>query len=66
MQLVARRISDERVLKLIEQMLRAPIQEGKELTVPEQGTPQGGFTRAFKRTVDAVRQGNEGEGIPPD
>ena len=42
MQLVTRRISDGRVLKLIEQMLRAPIQEGNELTVPNQGTPQGG------------------------
>lgn len=42
MQLVTRRISDGRVLKLIEQTLKAPVLEGGRLEPVERGTPQGG------------------------
>jgi group II intron reverse transcriptase/maturase len=42
MQLVARRIADGRVLKLIEQMLEAPVLEGGRVKPTVRGTPQGG------------------------
>lgn len=42
MQLVARRIADGRVLKLIEQMLRAPVSESGRVRPTVRGTPQGG------------------------
>ena len=42
MQLVTRRISDGRVLKLIEQMLKAPVLENGRLEPIVRGTPQGG------------------------
>lgn len=41
-QLVARRIADGRVLKLIEQMLKAPALDGGRVTATVRGTPQGG------------------------
>ena len=42
MQLVAQRISDGRVLRLIEQMLTAPVAEGARVEATVRGTPQGG------------------------
>ena len=42
MQLVTRRISDGRVLKLIEQTLKAPVLDSGRLEPVERGTPQGG------------------------
>ena len=42
MQLIARRVSDGRVLKLIEQILEAPVREGGREEATERGTPQGG------------------------
>jgi group II intron reverse transcriptase/maturase len=42
MQLVVRRISDGRVLFLIEQMLTSPVMEEGKLTPTVRGTPQGG------------------------
>jgi len=42
MQLVARRIADGRVLRLIEQMLQAPVYEEGRLQPTRRGTPQGG------------------------
>jgi RNA-directed DNA polymerase len=42
MELVARRISDGRVLRLIEQMLQAPVLEGGRVKPTGRGTPQGG------------------------
>ena len=42
MQLVARRVSDGRVLKLIEQMLKAPVLELGRVEATVRGTPQGG------------------------
>lgn len=42
MQLVTRRIADGRVLKLIEQMLLAPVLDGGRMQETVRGTPQGG------------------------
>jgi group II intron reverse transcriptase/maturase len=42
MALVSQRISDGRVLKMIEQMLQAGYMEGSQLFPSEKGTPQGG------------------------
>jgi len=42
MQLVARRVSDGRVLTLIEQMLKTPVLEDGQLHATQRGTPQGG------------------------
>jgi len=42
MQLVTRRISDGRVLKLVEQTLKAPVLESGRLEPVKRGTPQGG------------------------
>jgi len=40
--LVRQKITDGRILSLIESFLTAPIQEGTQVTRPETGTPQGG------------------------
>lgn len=42
MQLVTRWVSDGRVLRLVEQMLKAPVLEGAKLLPTPKGTPQGG------------------------
>jgi group II intron reverse transcriptase/maturase len=42
MHLVTRRVSDGRVLTLIEQMLKTPVLEDGQLHATERGTPQGG------------------------
>jgi RNA-directed DNA polymerase len=39
---VRRRVTDGRVLSLIEQFLKAGVMEDRSLTTPEAGTPQGG------------------------
>lgn len=51
MQLVTRRISDGRVLKLIEQMLEAPVLENGRLEPTERGTPQGGVVSPLLANV---------------
>jgi RNA-directed DNA polymerase len=42
MELVGRRIGDKRILHLIRLWLKAGIMEEGKLTIPDQGTPQGG------------------------
>ena len=51
MQLVTRRIADGRVLKLIEQMLQAPVLEGGRVTPTTRGTPQGGVVSPLLANV---------------
>lgn len=51
MQLVTRRIADGRVLKLIEQMLEAPVLEGGRVTPTVRGTPQGGVVSPLLANV---------------
>jgi len=46
MQLVARWVSDGRVLRLIEQMLRTPVVERNKILPTPKGTPQGGLCKA--------------------
>jgi RNA-directed DNA polymerase len=55
MELVTRRIADGRVLRLIEQMLTAPVLEGGRVTPTTRGTPQGGVVSPLaERSADAV------------
>lgn len=51
MPLVTRRIADGRVLKLIEQMLQAPVLEGGQVTATTRGTPQGGVVSPLLANV---------------
>jgi group II intron reverse transcriptase/maturase len=51
MKLVTRRISDGRVLKLIEQTLKAPVLDGGRLEPVERGTPQGGVVSPLLANV---------------
>ena len=51
MQLVTRRIADGRVLKLVEQMLEAPVLEGGRVKPTLRGTPQGGVVSPLLANV---------------
>jgi RNA-directed DNA polymerase len=55
---VRRRVTDGRVLSLIEQFLKAGVMEDRRLTTPEAGTPQGGVISPLLANIylDALDQ----------
>jgi len=49
MKFLEHRIADKRIMRMVKRFLKAGVSEDGSITIPDEGTPQGGLSKAFDK-----------------